>query len=131
LTINTLWGEMAWQIGGEEGYRMLEKADQEGTSPGKSILADLFTRFSPCIVLMDETVAYIRQFVEGKAYAGGTFGSNMAFLQALTESTGQVPTAMVLASLPESDLEAGGERGKQALRQIEHLFIVLKPSGNR
>ena len=122
LTINTLWGEMAWQIGGEEGYRMVEKADQEGTSPGKTILADLFARFSPCIVLMDETVAYIRQFAEGKDYAGGTFGSNMAFLQALTESAGQVPTAMVLASLPESDLEAGGERGKQALRQIEHLF---------
>jgi uncharacterized protein len=122
LSINTLWGDMAWQIGGEEGYRMLEKADQDGTSPGKTILADLFTRFSPCIILMDETVAYIRQFVEGKDYAGGTFGSNMAFLQALTESAGQVTTAMVLASLPESDLEAGGERGKQALRQIEHLF---------
>jgi uncharacterized protein len=87
---------MAWQIGGEEGYRMLEKANQDGTSPGKSILADLFTRFSPWIILMDETVAYIRQFVEGKDYAGGPFVSNMALLQALTESAGQVPTAMVL-----------------------------------
>lgn len=126
ITVNTLWGEMAWQIGGEEGYRLLEKADQEGTSPGKEILADIFQRFSPSIVLMDETVAYIRQFVEGKAYAGGTYGSNMAFLQALTEASGHVPTAMVLASLPESDIEAGGERGKQALRQIEHLFHRLE-----
>ncbi|MBN1931790.1 MAG: ATP-binding protein [Desulfobacterales bacterium] len=126
ITVNTLWGEMAWQLGGEEGYRMLEKADQEGTSPGKEIIAELFKRFSPCIVLMDETVAYIRQFAEGKDYAGGTFGSNMAFLQALTEASGHVPTAMVLASLPESDLEAGGERGKHALRQIEHLFHRLE-----
>lgn len=122
LTIHTLWGEIGWQIGGEEGYRMLEKADQDGTSPGKEILSDLFKRFSPCIVLMDETVAYIRQFAENKNYSGGTFGSNMAFLQALTEAAGLVPCAMVLASLPESDLEAGGQRGKYALKQIEHLF---------
>ncbi|MBU0995376.1 MAG: DUF499 domain-containing protein [Proteobacteria bacterium] len=126
ITIHTLWGEIGWQLGGEEGYRMLEKADQEGTSPGKEILADLFKRFSPCIILMDETVAYIRQFSEGKDYAGGTFGSNMAFLQALTEAAGHVPCAMVLASLPESDLEAGGEQGKYALKQIEHLFHRLE-----
>jgi len=126
LKVNTLWGEIAWQLGGEEGYKLLEKADLEGTSPGKEILADIFTKYSPCIILMDETVAYIRQFVEGQNYAGGTFGSNMTFIQTLTEAVGHVPTAMVLASLPESDLEAGGERGKQALKQIEHLFHRLE-----
>jgi hypothetical protein len=122
LTINTIWGEIAWQMGGEEGFKMLENSDRDGTSPGKEILVHIFKRFSPCIVLMDETLAYIRQFAEDKTYSGGTFGSNMAFIQAMTEAAGQVPSAMVLASLPESDLEAGGERGKQALRQIEHLF---------
>ncbi len=122
FTINTLWGEMAWQLGGEEGYCMVEGADQDGTSPGKEILADLFTKFGPAIVLMDETVAYIRQLAEDKTYPGGTFGSNLAFLQALTEAAGHVNNAMVIASLPESDLEAGGERGKQALSQIQHLF---------
>jgi len=120
--VNTLWGEIAWQIGGEEGYRMVEQSDLDGTSPGKQILAELFKKFGPVIVLMDETVAYIRQFAENKTYAGGTFGSNLAFLQALTEAAGHVPDAMVIASLPESDLEAGGERGKQALSQMQHLF---------
>ncbi|WP_457573181.1 ATP-binding protein [Desulfolithobacter sp.] len=126
LTINTLWGEMAWQLGGEEGYRMVEGADRDGTSPGKEILAELFSRFGPAVVLMDETVAYIRQFAEDKTYPGGTFGSNLAFLQALTEAAGHVNNAMVIASLPESDLEAGGERGKQALGQIQHLFHRLE-----
>ena len=122
IKVNTLWGEMAVQLGGEEAYRLLEQADKDGTSPGKEIIAEIFRKFSPCIVLMDETVAYIRQFEDDKTYAGGTFGSNMAFVQALTEAAGHVPTAMVLASLPESDMEAGGERGKQALRAVEHLF---------
>ncbi len=122
ITVNTLWGEIAWQIGGEEGYRMLEQSDRDGTSPGKTILADMFKQFGPVIILLDETVAYVRQFVEGKTYHGGTFGSNLAFLQALTEAAGSVPDAMVIASLPESDLEAGGEQGKKALSQIQHLF---------
>lgn len=126
VLINTLWGEMAWQLGGDEGYRMLEKADRDGTNPGKEIIANLFSKFSPAIILMDETVAYVRQFAEERSYAGGTFGSNLSFLQALTEAAGHVPTAMVIASLPESDLESGGERGRQALRQIEHLFHRLE-----
>ncbi len=126
LSINTLWGEIAWQVGGEDGYRMLEQADKDGTSPGKEILTDLFERFGPVIVLLDETVAYIRQFAEEKTYPGGTFGSNLAFLQALTEAAGHVSNCMVIASLPESDLEAGGERGRQALSQIQHLFHRLE-----
>jgi len=122
ITVNTLWGEIAWQVGGEEGYRMLEQSDRDGTSPGKTILADIFKQFGPVVVLLDETVAYVRQFVDDKTYHGGTFGSNLAFLQALTEAAGSVSNAMVLASLPESDLEAGGEQGKKALGQIQHLF---------
>lgn len=126
VTVNTLWGELAWQIGGEEGYKLLENADKEGTSPGKEILANLFKTFSPVVVLMDETVAYIRQFEAGKSYAGGTFESNLAFIQALTEAVGHEKTACVLASLPESDMEAGGDRGKHALKAIEHIFHRLE-----
>jgi len=126
VTVNTLWGEVAWQLGGDTGYAMVAEADQTGTSPGKEILAELFARFAPCVVLMDEMVAYLRQFEEGKSYCGGSYGSNMSFLQALTEAVGQVPTACVLASLPESDLEAGGDRGRQALREIQHLFHRLE-----
>src|SRR4051812_33980407 len=31
--INTLWGELAWQLGGEDGYELLKAADASGTSP--------------------------------------------------------------------------------------------------
>ncbi|MDP8218904.1 MAG: DUF499 domain-containing protein [Candidatus Theseobacter exili] len=126
FTINTLWGELAWQIGGEKGYKLLAQADKEGTSPGKEILTNIFKTFAPVVVLMDETVAYIRQFEAGKSYAGGTFESNLTFIQALTEAAGHEKTACVLATLPESDMEAGGERGKLALKSIEHIFHRLE-----
>ena len=118
----TLWGEMAWQLGKKEGFDLVAAADRDGTSPGKEDMASLFERFGPCVILMDEMVAYVRQFEPGKSYAGGTFESNMSFMQALTEAVSIVPTAVLLASLPESDMEVGGQRGKEALGRLEHVF---------
>lgn len=121
-SIRTLWGELAWQLGGSEGYAVVKEADGNGTSPGKDALRQLLETYSPCVVLMDELVAYIRQFGDGTALSGGTYDSNLSFVQALTEAVKQVPTAVVLASLPESDVEAGSSRGVGALKALEKTF---------
>ncbi|MCP5421179.1 MAG: ATP-binding protein [Gammaproteobacteria bacterium] len=121
-TIHTLWGELAWQLGGEAAYARIKEADQSGTSPGKEILASLLADYSPCVILIDELVAYLRQFSESKSYPGGTFDSNLTFVQALTEALKAAPTAMLLASLPESKLEVGSTRGAAALDALEKYF---------
>jgi predicted AAA+ superfamily ATPase len=121
-TIKTLWGELAWQLGGSDGYALVKDADASGTSPGKDALRQLLETYSPCVVLMDELVAYIRQFSDGAALSGGTYDSNLSFVQALTEAVKQVPTAVVLASLPESDVEAGSSRGVGTLKALEKTF---------
>lgn len=120
--VGTLWGDLAWQLGGAEGYALVADADASGTSPGKAVLETLLARCAPCVILMDELVAYVRQFEEGKALSGGTFESNLSFVQALTEALKAVPTAVLLASLPESDKEAGGQRGVKALEALSHYF---------
>lgn len=122
VSLHTLWGDLAWQLGGAEGYAMVADADHSGTSPGKAVLEGLLARYAPCVILIDELVAYIRQFEEGKALTGGTFGSNLTFIQALTEALKAVPTAVLLASLPESDKEAGSQRGINALASLSHYF---------
>lgn len=122
LSICTLWGDLAWQLGGAEGYAMVAEADASGTSPGKAVLQELLNRFGPCVILMDELVAYIRQFEDGKTLSGGTFDSNLSFLQALTEALKGAPTSVLLASLPESEKEAGSSRGIRALAAVEHHF---------
>lgn len=121
-TINTLWGELAWQLGGGDAFAMVKDADESGTSPGKDVLRRLLEAHAPCVVLMDELVAYIRQFAEGTSLSGGTYDSNLSFVQALTEAAKLVPTAVVLASLPESAVEAGSTRGVAALRALEKTF---------
>lgn len=120
--VRTLWGELAWQLGGADGLALVREADADGTSPGKEILRTLLETFAPCVILVDELVAYVRQFEAGKAFAGGTYESNMSFAQALTEAVGLVPNAVMLASLPESEVEAGGDRGVAALKALEKTF---------
>ncbi|MDZ7918911.1 ATP-binding protein [Rhodoferax sp.] len=131
--IRTLWGDLAWQLGGAQGYALVADADASGTSPGKAVLEALLARCAPCVILIDELVAYVRQFEEGKALSGGTFDSNLSFVQALTEALKAVPTAVLLASLPESDKEAGSQRGVKALASLAHYFgriqALWKPVG--
>ena len=120
--IRTLWGELAWQLGGEEGFALVKEADITGTSPGKDALKTLLETYAPCVVLIDELVAYVRQFQNGQSLSGGSFDSNLSFLQALTEACKLVPNAILLGSLPESDVEAGSSRGVAALRALEKTF---------
>ena len=122
VRVHTLWGDLAWQLGGADGYALVADADLSGTSPGKAVLETLLAQYAPCVILIDELVAYIRQFEDGKLLTGGTFGSNLSFIQALTEALKAVPTAVLLASLPESDKEAGSQRGIQALASLSHYF---------
>jgi uncharacterized protein len=117
--VRTLWGELAWQLGGEDGYELVKEADTSGTSPGKNVLVELLGAYAPCAVLIDELVAYVRQFPEGTALSGGTFESNLSFVQALTEACKLVPNAILLASLPQSEVEAGSQRGAIALGRLE------------
>jgi predicted AAA+ superfamily ATPase len=120
-TIKTLWGELAWQLGKAEGYALVREADESGTSPGKDVLRSVIEMAAPCVILVDELVAYIRQFAPGDKLPGGTYDTNLSFVQALTEAVKLVPNAILLASLPESEVEAG-QRGVEALRALEKTF---------
>jgi uncharacterized protein len=122
ITVKTLWGELAWQLGGSDGFALVKEADASGTSPGKDVLRTLLETYAPCVVLMDELVAYIGQFGDGNSLSGGTYDSNLSFIQALTEAVKLVPRAVVLASLPESDTEVGSSRGVGALKALEKRF---------
>ena len=126
VKVNTLWGQLAWQLGGVAAYRRIADADTSGTTPGKEVLAALLRDYAPCVILIDELVAYVRQFSEGTRYTGGTYDAILSFVQVLTEAIKAVPNAVLLASLPESDREAGSVRGAEALKTLEHYFARVQ-----
>ncbi|QDL54987.1 ATP-binding protein [Rhodoferax aquaticus] len=121
-TVKTVWGELAWQLGGESAFAKVAEADRDGTAPGKTVLAEIIADSAPCIILMDELVRYVSQFEEGKTLSGGTYDTQLSFIQSLTEALKGVPNAILLASLPYSDREAGSQQGIKALRALEHYF---------
>lgn len=125
--IRTFWGEMAWQLGDAAGdataaYALVADSDRDGVSPGSYVLRDLMARYSPCLILIDEWVAYVRQTYKVDGLPAGSFDANMTFAQALTEAVKQVPTAILVASLPASDIEIGGEGGREALTRLRNTF---------
>lgn len=122
VKVKTAWGELAWQLGGEDAFSKLKEADADGTAPGKSVLTEILSKAAPCIILIDELVRYVSQFEEGKALSGGTYDTQLSFIQSLTEAIKGVPNAILLASLPYSDREAGSQQGVKALRALEHYF---------
>ncbi len=122
LSLRTLWGRLAYQLGGKAAFELLRESDENGTAPGSDDLVRLFQQFGPALILIDEWVAYCRQMYEAPGLPGGSFDSNLSFAQALTEAVKAVPTAMLVASLPQSQVEVGGEGGAQALTRLEHTF---------
>ena len=125
IDLHTLWGRLAYQLGGRIGYEMVRADDEAGTSPGAA-LTTLFKEFGPAVVLIDEWVAYARQLRDGNGsgaerLAGGDFDTQFTFAQALTEAAAAVRNVVVLVSIPASDVEVGGSRGRTALEKLKNV----------
>jgi len=120
--VRTLWGEMAWQLGGKEAFKLLADSDARGVSPGSDILAKILQTAAPCLVLIDEWVAYARNIIDKADCPAGSFEAQATFAQALTEAVKRVPTALVIGSIPSSDIEIGGPEGKRALEVLKNVF---------
>jgi hypothetical protein len=126
ITINTLWGEIAAQLAESidkpEIYDYVKEADKKGVSPGSETLKKLFDAAAPCLILMDELVAYAKKIYGVSGLPAGTFDNFIAFIQEITEAARASKNSLVVASIPESEIEIGGEAGKTVLETIEHTF---------
>lgn len=127
VKVHTLWGELAWQLGGADGYQLVAEADLSGTSPGVA-LVDLLRRYSPCLILIDEWVAYARQLYGVDGLPAGSFDAQFTFAQALSEATRAVEGALLVVSIPASDIEVGGEGGRAAAERLKNVIGRMESS---
>lgn len=119
--VRTLWGEIGWQLGGKEGYEMMRQADESATNPGDA-LKDLFNRYAPVLILIDEWVAYARQLHDKSDLPAGNFDTHFTFAQTLSESAKNAKETLLVVSIPSSDIEIGGDRGKEALDRLKNAI---------
>jgi predicted AAA+ superfamily ATPase len=126
--VRTLWGELAWQLGGVQAFARLRADDEQATSPGDALRA-LFNTYGPCLILIDEWVAYARQLHDQRDLPAGTFETQFTFAQTLTEAAKAASHCLLVISLPASDtshgpsddVEVGGQRGREALERLRNV----------
>jgi predicted AAA+ superfamily ATPase len=132
--VRTLWGELAWQLGGREAFDRIREDDVRATSPGDA-LRGLMNDYGPCLILIDEWVAYARQLHDEIELPGGNFETHFSFAQALTESAKLAGNCLLVISLPASDTatetddeEVGGLRGRSALMRLRNVIGRIEAS---
>jgi hypothetical protein len=124
--VHTLWGELAWQLGGAQAYAQIVESDRSQVPPGARALAALFETHGPCLILLDEWVAYARNLVSPReSLPAGTFDAQLSFAQQLTEATKQVSNALLLISVPQSRNEIGGSDGETACDGLKNVVTRL------
>lgn len=126
--IRTTWGELAWQLGGADAFAMVAENDASGIAPGSNLLEALFKKYAPCLILIDEWVAYLRQIYKVEGLPSGSFDANLSFVQSLTEAVKASPGTLLVASLPASQIEVGGEGGQEALARLKQTFSRVESS---
>ncbi len=136
--VRTLWGELAWQLGGKKAFARIKADDEKATSPG-DVLRELFNEYGPCLILIDEWVAYARQLHDQSDLPAGGFETQFTFAQVLTESAKLVNNCLLVISLPASDstgsphtqaddVEVGGQRGREALDRLRNVVGRVEAS---
>src|SRR3546814_6675694 len=98
---------------------MVAENDANGIAPGSHLLEAIFKKYAPCLILIDEWVAYLRQIYKVDGLPSGSFDANLSFVQSLTEAVKATPGTLLVASLTASQIEVGGEGGQEALASLD------------
>lgn len=121
----TLWGELAVQLGGKKLYDKVRPNDETLRVP-QGIFKEVLTAAAPCLILLDELADYCVGAAAVSVGETTLADQTISFVQQLTEAAAQVPSVVVVATLPASKLEvASSEKGQEAFVTLEKRFQRL------
>ena len=101
VKIRHMWGEIAYQLGGAEGYRLVATADANNMAPGPQFLESL-TGDKPVLIMIDEPAEYMRRM-------GSSAPQLPAFIKTLSEwaTAAGKPRALVMTLAWNPNREQG------------------------
>ncbi|MBI4772255.1 MAG: ATP-binding protein [Chloroflexi bacterium] len=121
--VKTLWGALAYQLAGEDGYARLRSHEEDFVVPAEPLLVDLLRAPTKkglgALVVVDEAVWYYRGLVNSDPRMLGTVKD---FYQVLTQAVAKVDRAALVASLIASRVEANDQTGTQCLAALDDIF---------
>ena len=118
LTIRTLWGWVAWALGGREGYDLVRTQDEARVAPGGDALVDLL-KLGPSLILIDELLEYLISSGGVRVEQTTLRDETLSFLKRLTVAVGSVDNAVLVYSLQSSKRES--LEYTSLLHTLEHL----------
>lgn len=120
FTIFTLWGELAYQLGGKSAYEIIRVNDEKKTAP-KGVFKKVLEQCKPCLILIDELADYCVSASAVKVEASNMSDQTVSFMQEITESIAGTDNCVLIATLPASAQElASSPISSQILTALEN-----------
>ncbi len=101
----TPWGEIAWQVGGFQGYEVMRSYDEQFIAPAGDTLSKLFHPDQPYLLLFDELLNFVSRY-RNQHNLDSQFYS---FMHVLSEFVRSRRNIVLAVSLPKSELETSPE----------------------
>ena len=118
ITAKTLWGWIAWALGGPEGYELVRAQDEARVAPGGDALVELLKR-GPSLILLDEFLEYLISAGGVRVEQTTLRDETLSFLKRLTVAVGSVENVVLVYSLQSSKRES--LEYTSLLNTVEHL----------
>ncbi|MFQ5641876.1 MAG: ATP-binding protein, partial [bacterium] len=118
----TPWGEIAYQLGGNQGFAAVEEHDKKGIAPAGDVIRKFILQDKACLILMDE----VMNFVSRNRHSGLTT-QFYDFLQSLSETARGQRNVVLVVSIPASELEMSAEDQTDFSRFKKLLDRLGKP----
>lgn len=100
----TPWGELAWQLGGDEGFKVVEEHERKQTAPSTEVIREFLPKDKPTLILLDELMNYV-----SRNRKTGLASQLYNFLQNLSEEARGQGRVVLCVSIPASELEMSAE----------------------
>ena len=118
IHIQTLWGELAYQLGGKNAFERISKNDELRSAP-KGIFKAILEDCTPALILIDELADYCVSASAIEVGGADLSSQTVSFMQELTEAVAAVPGVVMVATLPASVTEvAASEKGAAILNSL-------------
>jgi len=100
----TSWGEIAWQLGGQESFAAVAEHERTLTAPAGDVIRKMLPKDRPSLILMDELLNYA-----SASRKSGLSAQLYHFLHSLSETARGESNVVLAVSIPASELEMTAE----------------------
>lgn len=114
ITLQTIWGELAYQLGGKDAYEIVRKNDEQLISPA-GLFKKVLAQCKPALILVDELADYCVKASARKAGNSSLADQTISFMQELTEAVAGTENCVAVITLPASPQEVGNTPEAQAI----------------